>query len=380
MKKTIIILCSIMIVGCFWRGCEKESSKETKAVMDTASIDQSDAKMIISRNGTVQFTTKTADDEEFDFGYKAEDYVSVDDYSSVKVTKTEPETVTDEDIQKDIENRLKTHNMWNEKKEGTVEQFDLVNMDFTGTVDGKTFQNSTGTDINIRVGSGDYCKDVEDQIIGKNIGDKITFKVTMPDDSKFSDAAGKEAEYTVTVKSVRTLPDITNDVINKLTDGKYKAVPDYEAYIRQVLQKEKEIENNLSIFEETLGQVADTFEFKGVPEQEKEGDIDIETIRKEAEKEGVEPAELVNKYESEGKTIIYEQSTNSKIDLLILYVAQKEGIAVTGSDIKDLKAELIEWNVFKDEEDIAKNLSERQIAHAALKEKVCAYMAKKQSK
>lgn len=80
-------------------------------------------------------------------------------------------------------------------------------MDFTGTVDGKTFQNSTGTDINIRVGSGDYCKDVEDQIIGKNIGDKITFKVTMPDDSKFSDAAGKEAEYTVTVKSVRTLPD-----------------------------------------------------------------------------------------------------------------------------------------------------------------------------
>ena len=41
----------------------------------------------------------------------------------------------------------------------------------------------------------------------------------MPDDSKFSDAAGKEAEYTVTVKAVRTLPDITDDVINKLTDG-----------------------------------------------------------------------------------------------------------------------------------------------------------------
>lgn len=377
MKKTIIILCSIMIVGCFWRGCEKESSKETKAVMDTASIDQSDAKMIISRNGTVQFTTKTADDENFDFGYNAEDYVSVGDYSNVTVVKTEPEAVTNEDIQNDIENRLKTHAMWNEKKEGTVEQFDLVNMDFTGTVDGKTFQNSTGTDINIRIGSGDYCKEVEAQIIGKNIGEKITFKVTMPDDSKFSAAAGKEAEYTVTVKSVRTLPDITDDVINKLTDGKYKTVSEYEAYIKQVLQKEKEIENSLTIFEETLGQVADTFEFKGVPEQEKEGDIDIETIRKEAEEKGVEPVELVNQYEAEGKTIAYEQSTNSKINLLILYVAQKEGITVTGADIKALKDELIEWNAFKDEEDIAENLSERQLAHAALREKVCAYIAQK---
>lgn len=377
MKKTIIILCSIMIVGCFWRGCEKESSKETKAVMDTASIDQSDAKMIISRNGTVQFTTKTADDENFDFGYNAEDYVSVGDYSNVTVVKTEPEAVTNEDIQNDIENRLKTHAMWNEKKEGTVEQFDLVNMNFTGTVDGKTFQNSTGTDINIRIGSGDYCKEVEAQIIGKNIGEKITFKVTMPDDSKFSDAAGKEAEYTVTVKSVRTLPDITDDVINKLTDGKYKTVSEYEAYIKQVLQKEKEIENSLTIFEETLGQVADTFEFKGVPEQEKEGDIDIETIRKEAEEKGVEPVELVNQYDAEGKTIAYEQSTNSKINLLILYVAQKEGITVTGADIKALKDELIEWNAFKDEEDIAENLSERQLAHAALREKVCAYIAQK---
>ena len=377
MKKTIIILCSIMIVGCFWRGCEKESSKETKAVMDTASIDQSDAKMIISRNGTVQFTTKTADDENFDFGYNAEDYVSVGDYSNVTVVKTESEAVTNEDIQNDIENRLKTHAMWNEKKEGTVEQFDLVNMDFTGTVDGKTFQNSTGTDINIRIGSGDYCKEVEAQIIGKNIGEKITFKVTMPDDSKFSDVAGKEAEYTVTVKSVRTLPDITDDVINKLTDGKYKTVSEYEAYIKQVLQKEKEIENSLTIFEETLGQVADTFEFKGVPEQEKEGDIDIETIRKEAEEKGVEPVELVNQYEAEGKTIAYEQSTNSKINLLILYVAQKEGITVTGTDIKALKDELIEWNAFKDEEDIAENLSERQLAHAALREKVCAYIAQK---
>lgn len=377
MKKTIIILCSIMIVGCFWRGCEKESSKETKAVMDTASIDQSDAKMIISRNGTVQFTTKTADDENFDFGYNAEDYVSVGDYSNVTVVKTEPEAVTNEDIQNDIENRLKTHAMWNEKKEGTVEQFDLVNMNFTGTVDGKTFQNSTGTDINIRIGSGDYCKEVEAQIIGKNIGEKITFKVTMPDDSKFSDAAGKEAEYTVTVKSVRTLPNITDDVINKLTDGKYKTVSEYEAYIKQVLQKEKEIENSLTIFEETLGQVADTFEFKGVPEQEKEGDIDIETIRKEAEEKGVEPVELVNQYEAEGKTIAYEQSTNSKINLLILYVAQKEGITVTGADIKALKDELIEWNAFKDEEDIAENLSERQLAHAALREKVCAYIAQK---
>ena len=377
MKKTITILCSIMIVGCFWRGCEKESSKETKAVMDTASIDQSDAKMIISRNGTVQFTTKTADDENFDFGYNAEDYVSVGDYSNVTVVKTEPEAVTNEDIQNDIENRLKTHAMWNEKKEGTVEQFDLVNMDFTGTVDGKTFQNSTGTDINIRIGSGDYCKEVEAQIIGKNIGEKITFKVTMPDDSKFSDAAGKEAEYTVTVKSVRTLPDITDDVINKLTGGKYKTVSEYEAYIKQVLQKEKEIENSLTIFEETLGQVADTFEFKGVPEQEKEGDIDIETIRKEAEEKGVEPVELVNQYEAEGKTIAYEQSTNSKTNLLILYVAQKEGITVTGADIKALKDELIEWNAFKDEEDIAENLSERQLAHAALREKVCAYIAQK---
>lgn len=377
MRKKIVILCSILAAGCLFSGCGKNEQKETEAALETFADNQTDTKTVTSENGTVQFSNETADDEEFDFGYKAEDYVSVGDYSGVKVTKTEPEAVTDEDIQSDIENRLKTHDMWNEKKEGTVEQFDLVNMDFTGTVDGKTFQNSTGTDINIRVGSGDYCKEVEAQIIGKNIGDKITFKVTMPDDSKFSDAAGKEAEYTVTVKAVRTLPDITDDVINKLTDGKYKTVSDYETYIRQVLQKEKEIKNNLTIFEETLGQVADTFEFKGVPEQEKEGDIDIETIRKEAEEKGVEPVELVNQYEAEGKTVAYEQSTNSKIDLLILYVAQKEGITVTGADIKALKAELIEWNAFKDEEDIAENLSERQLAHAALREKVCAYIAQK---
>jgi len=90
---------------------------------------------------------------------------------------------------------------------------DVVVIDFEGTIDGETFEGSTGSDFTVELGSEGLLPEFQAGLAGKSAGDDATIDVTFPDDHQPDELAGKQATFAVTVKEVREkeLPDLDDE-------------------------------------------------------------------------------------------------------------------------------------------------------------------------
>ena len=171
MKKFAVIalaavLSMTMLTGC---GNSKKAAEATTEVKEET-VDYSKG---LNADGTLE-------------GVKASDYVTVCDYSSLKIAKKDIE-VSDSDVQSQIDSILSNY-----KKQVTdrkVKKGDVVNIDYTGTIDGKEFDGGSATGANLTIGSGTFIDGFEDQLIGKKPGETIQVKVTFPKDYTNADVA-----------------------------------------------------------------------------------------------------------------------------------------------------------------------------------------------
>lgn len=80
---------------------------------------------------------------------------------------------------------------------------DQVVMDYTGKVDGVTFDGGTGTGMAVVIGSGNLIPGFEDQLVGVKAGDEKTINVTFPKDYQAKNLAGKDATFDLVITAVK---------------------------------------------------------------------------------------------------------------------------------------------------------------------------------
>lgn len=98
-KKLILLTCISISAVCLLAGCGKKEEKlENETELETMADDKIETRAVTSEDGTVHFSSETGEDEAYDFGYKASDYVSLGDYSNVKVDNIEAKEVTNADV------------------------------------------------------------------------------------------------------------------------------------------------------------------------------------------------------------------------------------------------------------------------------------------
>lgn len=91
---------------------------------------------------------------------------------------------------------------------------DAVVIDFDGTVDGEAFDGGEASDFELRLGSGHFLPEFEEQLIGVKKGGEKTVTITFPDDYGQETLAGKNAAFAVTVKQVKVpLPTAVDDAM-----------------------------------------------------------------------------------------------------------------------------------------------------------------------
>ncbi|MEL7729075.1 trigger factor [Citromicrobium bathyomarinum] len=88
---------------------------------------------------------------------------------------------------------------------------DQVIIDFVGSIDGTEFEGGKAEDAPLVIGSGTFIPGFEDQLKGVKTGDEKTVKVTFPEEYQAEHLAGKDAEFAVTVKAVKTPEDTKID-------------------------------------------------------------------------------------------------------------------------------------------------------------------------
>ncbi|MCI0590822.1 MAG: trigger factor, partial [Gammaproteobacteria bacterium] len=95
---------------------------------------------------------------------------------------------------------------------------DVLKIDFTGTVHGKSFEGSDAFGFQIELGSKRVMKHFEDGLIGANASDELTLDLKLPDDYRIKDVAGKPARFLVKVHDVfePILPEIDEALFRAL--------------------------------------------------------------------------------------------------------------------------------------------------------------------
>ncbi len=171
--------------------------------------------------------------------------VELGKYKGVKVEKFDA-TVTDEDVDKAIEEERERNARSVAVTDRAVKDGDNIILDFEGFVDGEAFNGGKGENYPLTIGSGQFIPGFEDQLIGKEIGTECEVNVTFPEDYQADDLKGKDAVFKCTVKEIKEkqLPDLDDEFASEVSE--FDTLDEYKADVRKNLEAKKaaEAKNN----------------------------------------------------------------------------------------------------------------------------------------
>lgn len=93
------------------------------------------------------------------------------------------------------------------KDEGTVSEYDIVNIDYVGKIDGAEFEGGSGEGFELGIGTDSFIDGFEDGLIGKKTGETVDLNLTFPEDYTNADYAGKAVVFTVTINYILGISD-----------------------------------------------------------------------------------------------------------------------------------------------------------------------------
>lgn len=135
------------------------------------------------------------------------------------LTKSDLEKITPEKnkIQSQIKQILKKHMIVTLKNEQVVANGDLVNIDFTGYIDGQPIVNGAGKNYELEIGSKTFIDNFEQQLINLKKGDKKEIFVQFPSNYSNKKYAGKKAKFDVVINGIKTIkyPSLTKELIEE---------------------------------------------------------------------------------------------------------------------------------------------------------------------
>lgn len=164
--------------------------------------------------------------------------VTLGEYKGVEVEKVSAE-VADSDVDAELEAARHKNGRLITVEDRPVADGDNTVIDFKGFIDGKAFDGGEGIDYPLTIGSHSFIDTFEEQLIGKNLGDKCEIEVTFPEEYHAPELAGKPAKFEVTIKEIKMteLPELNDEFASEVSD--FETLAEYKDDIRAKLQDKK---------------------------------------------------------------------------------------------------------------------------------------------
>lgn len=163
--------------------------------------------------------------------------VEVKGVSEIEVER-QTASVSDEDVDVMIEN-LQKQRQTLETKDDALEDGDEATFDFEGSIDGEKFEGGSAENYRLVIGSGQMIPGFEDGMKGMKAGEEKTIKVTFPEDYQAENLKGKEADFKINVKEVKSpkLPEL-NEEFFELFGVKEGGLDKLKADVRKNMERE----------------------------------------------------------------------------------------------------------------------------------------------
>ena len=172
---------------------------------------------------------------------KTETKYELGQYKGIEVDSS-LKTVDPKVLEESLQSELEYHAKDEEIKEGVLAKDDKAKVTYKSTVEDKEYSSATGKVITLNDKGFDIAG-VVDQIIGKKVGDKLSFDITLPSDFSNKDMAGKvmHFELTIEAKVVTNVPEFTDEFVKEnydyfgvTTKDEFLKFLEEEIYISQI--------------------------------------------------------------------------------------------------------------------------------------------------
>lgn len=252
MKKRIYLA---MLVACFALTATACSDRGAVVTDDTKAEKQAEGKK--AEAGSTRLVSVDNVDK----------YITIGEYKGLILDNT-VDAVTDDDVQSQIDQELqdKAEPVSEGAKEG-----DLVTVNYTGTIDGQTFDGGTANNYDFVIGDGQMFTEFEDGVTGMKKGDTKEIQIDFPSDYGDSTLAGKTAVYKVTVQNVRRTAELTDEWVAKNTD--YTTVDEYKEGVRSKLEADAKQSAQEVLKNTAWSTVLENSEVKEYPQEDIDGAV-----------------------------------------------------------------------------------------------------------
>lgn len=174
----------------------------------------------------------------------------VEKYTGFKIEKKKAD-VKKSEIKHELEHMREHHARFVEVTDRAVQNGDLINLNYSGSIDGVKFDGGTAEDQELTIGSGMFIPGFEEQMVGMQIGEEKDITVKFPENYGAKDLAGKDAVFAVKVLGIREkqLPEINDEFAKEVSE--YDSLNALELSIEEKIsahkaeEAEKEAENKL---------------------------------------------------------------------------------------------------------------------------------------
>lgn len=363
----LLIGTACLAIGCGKKEAETEKTTEatvtTEAETKTESADETEAETVeaaeteVATEGSTEAEAASegeteavteAESEVEELGerpeYAALDYVTLGEYKGLSVI-LEPVTVTEEEIDDSIQGEAEAQDKFKKIEEGAVKEGDTVNIDYEGKKDDVAFDGGTAQGYDLTIGSDSFIDGFEDGLIGVNVGDTVDLNLTFPEEYHSADLAGQDVVFTVTVNYIREAAEITDDLVSELSEGAYSTVDGYREYMRELLQADKEAEQEQTIYNELMTQLYNTCTIEEYPQElvDYSSQATYLMYTQYAEMYGMTLEDMIASFgmteEDFDAMVVQEVQANLVPELILKAIAEKEEIVVSEEEYAEGCAE-----------------------------------------
>ena len=311
-------------------------------------------------------------------------YVKLGEYKGLEYTMDIAE-VTDDQVQSRLDSFVEGLKETEEVTDRAVKDGDIVNIDYTGTMDGEEFDGGSAEGYDLTIGSGSFIEGFETGLIGHNIGDDVSLDLQFPDPyDKNPDFAGKDVNFAVKINSIsiENVPELTDALVKDNTD--YDTIDAYKASIREEMEEQNKETAESNARKQVFDKAVANSEISGYDEAEVKKLIDEEfdNFKKTAESYAnygysYEDVLSMNGFTSEdalkeGITDYVKEYLNQK---MVLYcIADTEGIKVTSEETDKEVQEIMDMYSVKTKEEVYEYYGDEYFEVKVLTDKVMDFL------
>ena len=284
------------------------------------------------------------------FTFKAqvivEPEMEIDGYKGIEIEKKSTE-VTDELIEKEIEQVRERNSRLVTVEDRAAENGDTAVIDFEGFVDGEAFEGGKSEGYNLSLGSGNFIPGFEEQIVGHKAGEEFSIFVNFPEEYQAEELQGKEAEFKIVLHEIKTkeLPEVDDEFVQDVSDK--ETLDEYKEELRETVGKrlvdeaEKDVDDKIAekLMELAQGEIPEAMYENQTNEMIREFEsrlrsqgLDMDTYMRYM---GMDVNALKGMYRTDAEKRV-------KLRLALEAIAKKENIEVTEADLDEEYGKLAE--------------------------------------